>query len=164
MRRVDILRSANQVVVRPLRRGERALAIPADVFPERATRAASLYGEPVAGGWCAVEIDGVVVLPTGPAEMLHWLEPGSPEWERMFAPMFSGFQDTARRMEQQLELQRRVLRDMPADQRPAMAREIQENEQVLAKLLAAIGYEGDRGGAGRVGEDNQSGRTDTRHL
>jgi hypothetical protein len=69
VRLVEAHLSFGRVMIRPPRGGRHTLVIPADVFPKDVVGPASLYGEPVHGGWCAVEVDGELVVPTGPSEV-----------------------------------------------------------------------------------------------
>jgi hypothetical protein len=118
VREVRAARSFGRVVVRPLSGSEGALEIPAyGVLPERTVRSAKLYGRPEARAWCAVEIDGDLVLPDGPAEVETWMEPGSKQWEELFNAMSGTYRERADFLEEHLPTMRQIHANLPPEQR-----------------------------------------------
>jgi hypothetical protein len=138
LRRVDVYRSSGAVFVRSPKGRDDALEIPAKVQPEDVISAASLYGEPVAGGWCAVEVNGEVVMPTGPSKVSVWIGPGSVEWQRYSAEKTSAYREHARFLEKNLNVMRRLRANLPPDHRGDLDEQIRGTERQLADLRQVI--------------------------
>jgi hypothetical protein len=135
VRQVQVLRSFDELLVRSPAGRKDALAIPMPpMSPERTVRAAKLYGQPATGSWCAVELNGEMLYPDCPAVVKNWLEPGSREWNDLLAALARTYREHASLLEEHISEGRRLLANLPPDERSELAEQTRREEQTLAEM------------------------------